>query len=297
MSRIGFAVGTGRCGTKFLAEAYGAAPSIASHHERHPVNDTFHRYCRWNRIDVDETGFLETKRAGIAADLADHAYSFEASAFLSLSLDVLCHRLGARVVAMVRRPDKVVTSYFNKGWYANAAWLDDPERPPSMQDVAHAHHFLGRTLPRGREFERWSGLTRIGKIAWFWNTLNRELVRQADGLGEAVLFQKLETLDYEGFRRITNHLGAPQEVSEASYRAIRSRKPNASTPAYTCDRWTARERAEFEYEVAEMAAHFGYCAQVAGLPPDKRRSESPLQGLLGPLRRQAEALLARRSVR
>src|SRR5690554_4727562 len=124
MGNVGFAVGTGRCGTKFLSEVLARDPAIASHHERHPFSDTFHRYCRWYRIPVDDAGFIAAKRRAIAEDLTRLPYSFEASAFLSLSLETLHAALGAKIVLMVRRPDRVVTSYLRKGWYENEPLLD-----------------------------------------------------------------------------------------------------------------------------------------------------------------------------
>jgi hypothetical protein len=42
--KVGFAIGTGRCGTKFLAKVIELEPGISSVHERNPINETFHRY-------------------------------------------------------------------------------------------------------------------------------------------------------------------------------------------------------------------------------------------------------------
>src|SRR5688572_11059735 len=98
MDGVGFAVGTGRCGTKFLAEVFACDPEIASHHERHPFNDTFHRYCQWYKIPTDDAGFIAVKRRAAEADLRQRRYSFEASGFLSLSLLTLHEHLGAKFV-------------------------------------------------------------------------------------------------------------------------------------------------------------------------------------------------------
>lgn len=266
MHDVGFAVGTGRCGTKFLAEVFERDPSIASHHERHAFSDTFHRYCRWYGIDVDDAGFLATKRSAIEHDLRGHRFSFEASAFLSFSLDVLHEKLGANIVAMIRRPDKVVASYLRKGWYASEPVVDDPGKPPTMQDVSMPHHFLGRTMPRGDEFERWSKMTRVGKLAWYWSRLNRALLEQAEKLPDgAVRFQKLEELDYPRFREVVEFLGAPANVTDVEFAIVRGRKPNASQVMRTPHVWTEQERDEFEAEVREMADHFGYKWRISDL--------------------------------
>ncbi|MBC7769505.1 MAG: sulfotransferase domain-containing protein [Phycisphaerales bacterium] len=266
MEKVGFAVGTGRCGTKFLAEVLARDPSIASHHERHAFNDTFHRYCRWYDIPVDDAGFLATKAAGIEYDLRGNWYSFEASSFLSMSIDLLHEKLGAKIVVMVRSPAKVVASYLRKGWYENPAVLADPDKPPTMQQAALPHHFLGRTMPRGAEFERWNKLTRVGKLAWYWNMLNSSLVEQAERMPRgAVMFQKLEDLDYSRFQELLSFLGAPTNVTEMEFATVRGRRPNASHGTRTPHVWSETERREFEIEVCETAEHFGYPWRISDL--------------------------------
>jgi hypothetical protein len=275
MGSVGFAVGTGRCGTKFLAEVLSRDPQIAAHHERHAFSDTFHRYCQWYGIPLDEAGFIAVKRRAIAQDLARHAYSFEASAFLALSLETLHRALGVRIVIMVRRPERVVASYLRKGWYETEPDLDDASLPPSMQNVERVHHFLGRTMPRGDEFARWRGLTRVGKIAWFWSTLNRALLQQSQRLPGACVVQRLEDLNYPAFRKLITFLGAPDHVTAAEFSAVKRRRPNAAHGIRTVHQWSAVERAEFEAEVRELAEHFGYVWSTAALAEEPAPQPAP----------------------
>lgn len=266
MPGVGFAVGTGRCGTKFLAQVLARDPDIASHHERHAFNDTFHRYCRWYGLDVDETGFLASKRRGIEWDLSTHRFSFEASGFLALSLASLHRAFDAKFVIMVRRPERVVASYLRKGWYENDPMVEDPSRPPTMQDVAMPHHFLGRTMPRGEEFERWRRLTRVGKLAWYWSRLNCELLMQANELpDEATYIQKLENLSYESFCALRAFLGAPANVTAEVFADVRRKRPNASYGMRTIYDWNEDERREFEAETRGMAERLGYTWSVEKL--------------------------------
>lgn len=293
MGGVAFAVGTGRCGTKFLAELLAQDPAIASHHERHPFSDTFHRYCKWYNIPVDEAGFIAVKRRGIEEDLRTHAFSFEASAFLSLSLETLHNRLGARSIIMLRRPDRVVTSYLRRDWYATEPNVDDPRLPPSMQDVRSPHHFLGRTMPIGEEFERWRGLTRVGKIGWFWSRLNRALLEQAARLpSDAATVQKIETLDYANYQRLMQFVGAPAHLAESDFQAVKRRRPNGSSGEWTPHDWSALEAREFEHEVRDLAEQLGYCWKVEELTREPRplRPKPFLRGLVRPLwERQASA--------
>lgn len=59
-SNVGFAIGTGRCGTNFLAKLIELEPYVKSTHERNALNETFHRYCKWYNSLVDHEVFLST---------------------------------------------------------------------------------------------------------------------------------------------------------------------------------------------------------------------------------------------
>ncbi len=283
--KVGFAVGTGRCGTKFLAELFAKHTSLAAHHERHPLSDTFHRYCKWYDIPVDRAGFLRTKRRGIELDLTEKAYSFEASAFLSLSIAELHEAFDARFVLMVRRPERVVISYLKKGWYSEPIDLDDPSLPPSTQRCAEFHHFLGRTLPRGDEFDRWNALTRVGKLGWYWHHLNRSVLEQFEKLAAGVgQVRRLEDLDYSVVSDVSEQLGMPSPPDERQFAKLSAKRPNSLSGLGHIRDWSPTEREEFEREVRPMAERLGYEWRVedllANLPVAPGKSPGSFRSIL-----------------
>ncbi|HEY7425175.1 MAG TPA: hypothetical protein VH682_13170, partial [Gemmataceae bacterium] len=104
--RVGFCVGTGRCGTTFLAQLGGREPEVASSHERLRLAATFHMFCKWHGIAIDSEGFLLDREEAIRRDLAERRFAFECSALLSHSLEELFERFRARFLLLVRRPDE-----------------------------------------------------------------------------------------------------------------------------------------------------------------------------------------------
>ena len=56
-----FSLGKGRCVTVFLYKVFSKDPTVASHHERHPLPDAYHRYVKFNYFPVDHAGFLSIK--------------------------------------------------------------------------------------------------------------------------------------------------------------------------------------------------------------------------------------------
>src|SRR5438093_567511 len=80
--RVAFCVGTGRCGTTFLAQLGEREPLVASSHERLRLGATFHMFCKWHGIPIDSEGFLRDREDAIRQDLTHRQFSFECSALL-----------------------------------------------------------------------------------------------------------------------------------------------------------------------------------------------------------------------
>ena len=266
---VSFAVGTGRCGTKFVARVINLEPEVASVHERNPLNETFHRYCKWYNLPVDHEGFLQTKESEIQQDLEKHLFAFEASAHLSLSLEELFERFGAKFILLVRSPEQVVNSYLGKGWYDQPSVRSNADLVPSYQNSRKFHHFLGRIMPSGEQFRQWNQMSRVGKLAWYWNALNSKVLEQFENIPETHWrIEKLENFSHPRYLEIAQFLGFQSTVTQEIYEKLANRRPNALTELvrhrpnkYTnasIGKWTASEIAEFKEQVVPMAEKLGY---------------------------------------
>lgn len=268
---VSFAVGTGRCGTKFLSEVISLEPEAASVHERNPLNETFHRYCKWYGLPIDHEGFLQTKESEIQQDLKTHSRSFEASAYLSLSLQELYDRFQAKFILLVRRPDKVVNSYLRKGWYSQPAVRANPHLAPSYQTSRDFHHFLGRIMPSAEKFEPWNQMSRVGKLAWYWSALNAQVFAQLEAIPKTHWrVEKLEELSYERYLDIAQFIGFQPTVTQEDYEKLTKRPPNAKKRVPSSADWNSSEAIEFESEVASMATRLGYEYRVRRLQDEEQ---------------------------
>jgi hypothetical protein len=284
-----FAVGTGRSGTHFIARLFEREPAVAAHHERAPLADSFHRYCVWNRLPVDHAGFVAHKAAGIAADRALGKLSFEASPYLALSIPVLRAAFGARFVLLVRRPEGVVNSYLEKGWYAREPARDDPRLALGYQaDPALPHHPFSRLAAAGADGACWSGLSRVGKLAYFWRRLNEATLRDLAALPEdAARVQALERYDWEAHGELARFAGFAPTLSREGFERLAAERPGTRGRAPSVHDWSEAEAAEFEAEVAPLAQRLGYESRVAELrrePPRASEAPSPSTRLRGLLR-------------
>jgi len=269
--RVSFAVGTGRCGTHLLQELLSQEPNVCAVHERGRANEAFHRYCKWYDLPVDSEGFLQTKECEIGADLAQFRYSHESSAHLSLSIHELFNRFSARFVLLTRRPDEVINSYIRKGWYEKPLVWSNSELAPGYQPGMSMDHFMGRLAPIGMQSDWWRKLGRVGKLAWFWNTLNCEVLKQFSTLPASnCKILRLEDFDYKEYRNLTRFLGFESELTLSRFRKIADSRPGRLPKVIRVPDWTEKDCLEFERLVVSMAAEFGYDSRVDSLKLDPR---------------------------
>lgn len=260
--RVGFCVGTGRCGTTFLSEIVKRERRVASSHERQRLAATFHMYCKWHGIAVDSAGFLRSREQVIRQDLSGHDYSFESNALLSHSVEELFHYFDARFLLLVRNPIDTVASFAVRNWFIEPPSRADATLPPSFEgrEGEKTHHFLGRIIPSGDEFDRWSEMTPLGRIAWFWNARNRAILEQFERLPEAAFrIQRLEDFDIHAYREVANFLGWEPGIEKPAFDKLAAARLNhGPNEPRLQSHWTKTEIAEFGREVRPMAKRLGY---------------------------------------
>lgn len=279
---VAFAVGTGRCGTTFITEVLGQEPEVAAAHERLRLAACYHMFTKWHGIPSDAEGFLADREAVVAADRATRRISFEASALLSHSIAELHDRFAARFLLMVRRPDACVASFAVRGWFLEPIAWRDHGKPPTIPDGANPRHFFGRNLPRGEaEFARWSALTQLGKLGWFWAARNRAILDQLAALPpEHRRWLRLEDFDYARYVALGAWLGFAPTVDAARFAQLAAQKPNTGPNIpLALEHWPAEGIREFEAEVAPVAQVFGYEYRIAALRAGARPLASPARDL------------------
>lgn len=258
--RVGFALGTGRSGTHFITRLFADEPRVAAWHERHPLADSFHRYCCWYGLDVDSGGFLANKEAAIRADLATHAISLESSSYLSLSVPQLFERFDARFALIIRRPDEVVNSFSAKGLYATAPQRISPTGIPGYQpNPRRPHHPFSRLAPKGEEAIAWNAYTAIGKLAWYWRTLNTRTMELLEKLPETHgCVIRIEDFDSDTYRSFASFLGLSSQLDEADFERVVQNRPESKRETRTVHSWNDTESAEFEAQTRPLAEKLGY---------------------------------------
>lgn len=244
-----FAVGTGRCGTHLLQRVMDLPAEAHSLHMRFRFLDSFSRYCVWNDLDVDLAAFLTTRAEEIGAAQAKGLIYFEANPYLSHLIMPLHHHFGARFIFIVREPEPCVRSHFLKGWYEQDLVRADPHCAPGPQPDLKPVYSFARLVPRGTEYDAWAKLTRVGQIAWMYNSVNREILQTLQQLDPHQWKQvHLEDFNYSTYLDLADFVGLKKPFSTDAFKAILAERPGKSSSDPSRIELTEQEMIELERE-------------------------------------------------
>lgn len=252
-----FAVGTGRCGTHLLESLMGAVKGIDAHHIQDLLGDSFFRYCAWNEMDVDLEGFFAPRRRWIAEAQRKGKGYFESNPYLSFHMKELAEEFDARFIFIYRHPEPVVKSHVVKGWYANSLDFTQHHKPMGFQYDMQPNHFFGRMVPKGDEYQTWSRLTQVGKIAWMYNQVNSRVLAQVHELEDRVFVLPVEKLDYAKYEDMCKFLGKDKVPKETTFDKIATSRPGKSKKPTDAE-WSEKERREFKVQVSPVMESLGY---------------------------------------
>ncbi|MFT4664321.1 MAG: hypothetical protein ACI8YQ_001252 [Polaribacter sp.] len=259
-SQVAFALGTGRCGTNFLYELIDRSKNTVAYHEQNPLSDAFIRYASWYQLPIDLSSCWDQKSQIIREAHQKGKDYFESSAYLSLSIPKLYTEHDARFILLIRHPRAVVQSYFTKGWYEVPMIRNAPELPPAIQpELEKPHHYFSRIVAYGNEGQTWSHLSRVGKLAWFWKTINSAVIAKFQALPEEQYrIIRLEDFTYEVYQEVASFLNVESLLTERAFNKIADSKPNKSKKKQSSIAWTEEEEEEFREYVGELSAKFKY---------------------------------------
>jgi hypothetical protein len=210
-------------------------------------------YGKWYGLPLDAKSLVVFRQRLVLGCKPPEVY-VESNCYLSLFTHELHEAFDPHFVFLMREPADVVNSLFVKGWYEDPVFA-----PPSFDyNVVRANHAFGRLMPSiPEEFERWKQLTRVGRIAWFYNALNLRIIDDLRAIPRhrwALL--GVDRCDHTSFSNLLEQLGDTPAISEADFEAVTRARPGRARRHRTKSDWTTRELAEFEAECGPVLRGF-----------------------------------------
>jgi len=158
-----FVLSTGRSGTKFITKILNADPDLWVEHS--PAPELAHQSYLIHRenpgVESIKLAFLHARMDAMnRAHAAGYRY-VETNNRITFYAEAIAQIFpNAKFVHMVRSPAEFVRSGMRRGYYETM----------NSERSGHIEPRLCDSLT-----ERWSGLTRVEKISWQWNTINENI--------------------------------------------------------------------------------------------------------------------------
>lgn len=260
-------VSVGRSGTRWLAEIFNAHDRVKGSCETESYAEFFYRYVKWNRLPVDLSGVFNILAAKVLNDWQEADVSVIASPGLSIDLLDVCKNLEVdEIIWAVNNARFTVTSFYNKGWYKEQVCIQDPNlaiglQPnfrqelkvptrtiiPRIKTFYSYKRFFGRIIPRGDFFYTWKELTRVGKIAWYYNMHNLKIYEQLKTIDpNRIWIFRLEQADqnYDYYLKMAKRFNLKPILTRNKFLGIKRRVINPKENLQK--EWELKECEEFE---------------------------------------------------
>ena len=181
--------------------------------------------------------------------MAIHQNSFISSPYLSLGVEELTNKLKPNYIFFnIRNPVNTVEALYNRGWYK---YFDNKKiKSPSIDISITQYKSFSRIIPKGEFLEEWLNLSRIGKLTWFWSTINMAIY---DGFNKtknvAKFFVKLEDVNqnFNVYEKLSERFDFKDIMTKKQfYNVINKAHNNDIDKKYEYKNWNDIEKKEFE---------------------------------------------------
>jgi len=248
-NKFALSFGAGRCGQNWFAKIFNSHSNWIGTCERFADYEAFYRYIGYYNLPIDKEGIFKLFELASNRDMAKYKNTFIASPYLSFGVNELHERLSPNYLFFnIRNPIKSVESFYRKGWYLNPN--NFTINSPLIDISDNLKRTFSRIVPHGVFFKEWIELTRIGKIAWYWATINKAIYDDFNKIKNVKKFSiKLEDVDqnYEIYEKLFNKFNFNKQMTKKQFYGVINKAPNRGpNDKYNYKDWNNLEKKEFE---------------------------------------------------
>jgi hypothetical protein len=258
-NKFALSFGAGRCGQNWFAKIFNSHSNWVGTCERFTDYEAFYRYISYYSLPIDKEGVFKLFELASNRDMAKYQNTFIASPYLSFGVNELYKRLSPNYLFFnIRNPIKSVESFYRKGWYLNSD--NFTINSPSIDISNNLKKTFSRIVPQGEFFKEWIELTRIGKIAWYWATINKAIYDDFNKIKNINKFYiKLEDVDqnYEIYEKLFNKFNFKNKMTKKQFYGVINKAPNKGpNDKYNYKDWNNLEKKEFENIIKRIFPHY-----------------------------------------
>ena len=257
---LALSFGAGRSGQNWFSKIFNSHPNWVGTCERFADYEAFYRFICYYNLPISKNGFIDLIELSSKRDMAKYQNSFISSPYLSFGVGELTNKLKPNSIFFnIRNPIKTVESLYNKGWYQNLNSQKEINSP--LIDITDSQYrSFSRIIPKGEYLKEWLSLSRIGKITWFWSTVNKTIYDDFNNIQNIdKFFVKLEDVNqnYDIYERLSKRFNFNNKMSERQFYKVLDKSPNNYTKlSHVYKNWNNVEKKEFENIINSTFPHY-----------------------------------------
>jgi hypothetical protein len=259
-NNLALSFGSGRSGQNWFSKIFNSHSNWVGTCERFADYEAFYRYVTYYDLPINKDEFFNLIELSSKRDMAKYQNSFISSPYLSFGVEELTTKLRPNYIFFnIRNSIQTVESLYNKGWYK---FFDDKIKIKSpLIDISDSQYrSFSRIIPKDEFLEEWLSLSRIGKISWFWSTINKSIY---DGFNKIQnvdkFFIKLEDVNqnYNIYKKLCERFNFEDEMSKNQFYNVINKASNKDiNKIYEYKSWNNIEKKDFEKVISNIFPYY-----------------------------------------
>lgn len=252
--------GAGRSGQNWLSKIFNSHSNWIGTCERFADYEAFYRYVCYYNLPINKDGFFDLIKLSSKRDMDIYQNSFISSPYLCLGVEELTNKLKPNYIFFnIRNPIQSVESFYKKGWYLN---FDNKNKTKSpLIDISESQYrSFSRIIPKDEFLEKWMTLSRIGKITWFWSTMNKLIYDDFNKMQNIdKFFIKLEDINqnFNFYTKLSEKFNFENRMNKNQFYNVLNKTPNNDTYIdYLYKDWNELEKKEFEIIINDIFPYY-----------------------------------------
>jgi len=257
---LALSFGAGRSGQNWFSKLFNSHSNWIGSHERFADYEAFYRYLSYYNLPIYKDGFFKLMQLSSKRDMSMYQNSFISSPYLSFGVEELTKQLKPNYIFFnLRNPIQNVESLYKKGWYLN---FDNQNviKSPLIDFSQSQYRSFSRIVPKDDYIDKWSSLSRIGKITWFWSTINKSINDDFNKIENIDKFYiKLEDVsnNYNSYEKLSNRFNFINKMTKKQFYSVINKAPNrGSSEKYFYKNWSDLEKKEFKIIIDEIFPYY-----------------------------------------
>ena len=259
-NKLFLSFGSGRSGQNWFSKLFNSHKNWVGSAERFADYEAFYRYITYYKLPISKVGFFELLKLSYKRDMALFQNSFISSPYWSVGVSEVTNELKPDCIFFnLRNPIKTIESLHMRGWYVHSNENRDINSP-IIDITGNLYRSFSRIIPNDEYLDDWKTLSRIGKITWYWCTINKLIYSDFKNINNIKKYNiKLEDVDqnYEVYEKISEKFELRDKMKKNKFLDVINKAPNkGSDIKYLYKDWSQNEKNEFEKIISNFFPHY-----------------------------------------